>query len=524
MPPVTGTTSPPQTKQIKLARGREVIHPVLTVCGIPIPREKLRITAADIGEILGWETEAEYSARMVKENPGTKPDKWKFESAQAKSLIAKLGLEVITDENGENVVMWDNLGNRKLELPYANKIAQDILSKSWRFNGETIIVGRTGISLSLQKRGVGLIFAAQRWRKNPEIYPAWAEEPWIEAIIVRGIEETEDTIQTLDNTRPRTEADTIYTSEIFAGLPSREKDECSRMLAKATDTLWDRVGAGKIGDQAVMRTNSETAAFRKRHEKLVECVRYIYEQNGGGGEGRKISGPPLHLSPGVSSALLYLMSCSSSDGAAYRAGEPREEKSLDWKHEKKAKEFWRRIGDPAAAEFSALRASLKQLKKIEAGPRHKLAVVALAWAKFVEGGKPSAKDLDLEHHEKIDGNGVTQLVGEFDVGGIDLGLGKPKAEDEEEIPTEQTELEKARIRRETADAAVATLRKNGVEPEPPKPLREEAAEILARRKEQYGKDGKPPVPKLLSKPLHKRDDKPLPTAKELATRVRKIGK
>lgn len=506
MPPVTGTLAP--VKVIKLAKGRDIIHPNLTVCGIPIPRDKLKVTASDMAEILGWETEAEYAARMAKENPGTKPERWKFEAAHFKALTTKLGLEVITDEAGNQAIMWNNLGNRKLRMGFVLKVAQDILSGCWKFNGESVIIGKSGIAMSVQHRGVALLFAVQRWRKNPELYPAWKEEPWIETVVTRGIDETPDTIQTLDNNLARTEADIIYTSETFAGLSSREKDECSRMLAKATDTLWDRVGAGNVGDQVVYRTNSETQSFRNRHEKLVECVKHLHEVNSK--EGRQISGPPLQLSPGTSAALCYLMGCSASDGKAYRAGDPRSEDSLDWKHWKKALEFWQRVGDKDAAELSTVRAAIKELHKVEASSRMLFAVIALAWPKFLEGVKPSAKDLALE--TKINKSGKEVLTSRSDVGGIDLGL-DGEAEDDVEVPAEEkelTELEKARIRREQAEAAVAKLRKNGVEPEPAKSLKEETAEILAKRKAAFGKDGKPPAPKLLAAPLHKRPDPPPP--------------
>lgn len=372
----------------------------------PVPAEEVRVVIYDKVEaqicdgvdaitvalaktILGWETEKEYQNRMIAENPTTKPTMWVFDE----TLPAML-----RDKENNLVRCWNNLENRPFDEKWSLGLAQTILRGQWAgpltipgetINGSTIVVSKTGRVESGQHSLVGLILAYQMWSTNKKAHPFWPEDgagPVIETILITGISEDPRVLMTVDNCKPRTTADVFYTSPLFRTLIPTERRECSRMMSAGVDTLWTRTAAQGY------RTNTEMCGFVERHIKLLDCVKHLFGENkgkGGKGTSRPISN--LRLSPGACAALCYLMACSTSDGDVYRNGFPPTEKDLDWKHWKKAREFWALIGGHKS--FETVRKALGQLidstpdaedGNVGLGGRmpEKLAIIQKAWDVF----------------------------------------------------------------------------------------------------------------------------------------------
>jgi hypothetical protein len=443
--------------------------------------------------ILGWEGEDDYKART------------------GNDLTAELEVEteggekyyplVVPDGSGEKLaVCWNNCSNREFRESKAEAYCQDLLNKNWAgpscmgngdqvegiyggdkpwkapdgkvykpgqkillpavtVNGETIILSRTGLCHSIQHRGVGYVWACQRWLKDRKKWPGWPAMPVLDAILVTGVSEDPRVVRTIDNVVPRSLGDVYYTSELFRLLPPKAKKECSRMMAKAIDLLWLRTGAGGAGKDRVYQTHSESMEFEGRHQRLRRCVKHIWTEN----QERALSLPSMaHLSPGACSALMYLMAASDSDGDAYRNGDPPGEKTLNWDAWDKAEEFWVLL--IASEDFAPVRDALGALHDLGGGrPAEKHFILTKAWQAFAAGQPITSEDLSLEgHYAKDPKTGIERLVDVPDLGGIDLGErgelgenGAPTAPAEEEIAADATAIREQRAKDDEEAIAAA---------------------------------------------------------------------
>ena len=480
-PPAAATKTP--TAATRSATVETALAPQAVVTARPIKYPLLAVdtftganamTEALVKKLIGWETEAEFGARMGRAT-GTAPSAWKFTDAVRDTTTGK-SIEFVVDMDGNKAVMWHNTENRPLDLTWCKSLAEgEILERHWAgeltidgtitgtfgsgdpaepmppievggrmykdgdaielprgtVNGSTICISRTGQWKSGQHSGVALIFACQLWRKNPLKYPGWTTEPVIETIVVSGVSDDRDVAMTVDNVRPRSETDVFYTSGLFDDkLPSQRK-EYARMLATAADFLWDRT------DTQGYRTHSEVVAFVDRHKHLLQCVAHLFEENPKDG-GRPISN--LRLSPGQSAALCYIMGCSETDGDVYRNGNPPSEDMkherkavVSWSNWEKAREFWAKIG--AHATFLPVRAALQRLvdsdqeseTNVGLGGRQseKLCVLAKAWAAYAADIEIFEEDLRLRYSAPHTDNAgkyhpPALLDDAADFGGIDV--------------------------------------------------------------------------------------------------------
>lgn len=456
--------------KIKEQSDKPVLYPDVRVNGgNVIPPEALRLSAAKMRELLGWEDEENYAVRITADG-------------KTKKAQATFGEDyLLKDEEGKKVRCWRNTGNRPFDETHARRLAQDVLGGNWRFNGEAIIIGKYGSVESGQHRGAALVLASQIWAKNPDQWPRWKEEPFIESLIVAGVSEAPDVLRTLDNVKPRSESDVIYTSEIFAKLSSADRKECSRMLAAAIDLLWKRTGAAGISEFEKYKTNSMALEFRERHPKLTTAVKHLFEEN----SERAIS--VLRLSAGAVAALMYLMGTSSSDCDVYHNAAPPSEKVLSFDNWEKAEEFVVELakGDKLASVRKALKGLIDADGGLGGRVNEKMAVVAKAWNLYAAGRAIEADDLALEYYQDAKGN--TRLADDptHQVGGIDLGQEAEAPDESEEAPTEEeVATRKAEIRKAQADKLLAM---KGV-----KRLEATAEEVDAAIK-----GGKKPSPKTL---------------------------
>lgn len=417
----------------------EKLYPRIEVNGVEIPREALRIDEAKMEALLNWETKKDYEARTG-------------------SLLGWTTL--FTDENGDEVMCWNNSDNRPFREKGARAYAQDLLTRNFHFNGETIIISESGKDHSGQHRLIGGKLACQIWRKDPRKWPLWDEPPYLESLVVFGISDDPKVVRTLDNVIPRDETDAIYTSDLYRSLTPAARKECSRMLANAVGLLWDRTGAKGY------RTHSEAAEFRARHPRLLQANKHLFEEN----KERSIS--KLRLSAGKSAALLYLMATGWSDAAAYRASEPPSEDHLDLDAKARgelsawdlAEEFWVTLASSTAdasanggkgkysGDLGLARLAIAKLP--EGGTeRERFAILAQAWDAFKVGKKLTPADVDISAEYETTPDGQV-FKGHPTFGGIDLGEeGEPVPEEGQVALTkEQVRAENARLLKERAEA------------------------------------------------------------------------
>lgn len=340
-------------------------------------------------------------------------------ATQSKEL---LGWREVPEGVTEGVISYGNtkafLENNITNRPISNSnlftLKQEILRKKWRLNGETIIIGRTGLILDGQHTLIALILAVEDWKENPDKYPDWESEPTLEKIVVFGIDESDDTINTINVGKPRSLADVLFRSEFLAKINPRDRVKLARILDYAIRLLWERTGVKTSEDAfGIRRTHSESLAFLGDHLKLVEAAKHIFEEDDNG----SISN---YLSLGYVTALLYLQATSKTDPDNYK-GLNRNEGNLDISLWDDACDFW--------VEFSGGDQKLFHLKSSldifriqrEGGANNReevIAVICKAWIGYLDNSV-TEKSLELSYHK--DPEGVTHLAECPTLGGIDQG-------------------------------------------------------------------------------------------------------
>lgn len=437
--PATAPTKPVPIKVLPVAKAsKEVVYPEIDV--VKCLGDKA-LTVAKAKELLGWETEAMYAARTG--------EKISFgDDFMCKNI------------KGEKVRCWNNLSNRPFTEAHARELGQSVLTRDWAdarntregeeemtINGETISITKTAQIDSGQHRLTGLVFAGEEWVANKAHWiDKWPTEPTMEALLVFGVSDNKRVTQTLDNVRPRTLTDVLYTSPTFADLGTVEKRECSRMLAYATDLMWARVRAA----DAFIKYQSHAASldFVDRHPKMVDCVAFIFKEN----KDRSLSN--LRLSPGHSAAFLYLMGSCDSDNEEYSVGQPPSEKHLSWTYWDMSCQFWKLLSNIKDDRLLQVRKELQSLVDDETGQSgraaEKHAIICKAWNVTVEheGGEENItkEQVALEYGER-DGRKV--LVDQPNVGGIDMGPPKTLTEKpptDVEIAEDKSAKQEARVK------------------------------------------------------------------------------
>jgi hypothetical protein len=459
-----------------------------------------RMTAAKAREMLGW-TEDEEEARKA-------------------GFLEPL----LTIKEGETLrKIWclRNIRNRPFNKRRALSLSQDILNLRWQFNGETIVIGRTGRVLSGQHRLVALVLAHISWSNQYSFqwHQNWPEEPSIEVVVAFGVSEDPEVVRTLDNVKPRSFADVLFTQDdSFADIKAKDQKTVCKMTEWAIRMLWQRTGANDNAFRYDL-TNSEASDFLSRHPTVKDCVLHILDCN----RDRVIS--ENFVSPGYASALLYLMGSSTtqSDDYDYRDQECNEV-PLDWSLMDRAKQFWTDLAraEPhmqgirdAFAEFYGEGGSGKGGTKAE-----RFGTLAKAWSLYAQGQKFKLEDLRLEREP--DDKGRMHLTETTTFGGIDRGDPKDTkvvvAEDPGTEP-EDTDDEDEEVVLQVEDRKKQVLIRNGVisdDDESPEAERKRREEVTSRyqeeqeRKKQEAFDRKkakediklksPPTPKSTPKP------------------------
>lgn len=376
---------------------------------------------------LGWETEPEYQARMVREKGG-KPEHYVFGDLGIRhedGSVTPVHCKDVGSKGmwtGHKVVTKFNAQNRPFDQSWCESLIHTILHGQWAgpftlpgetINGETVRISRYGRVISAQHQMTACKLADEFLQKaRAELgreaadakYPVWADQDhcFIETVVVKGMSEDPRVLMTVDYVKPRTAADVFYTSAVFKQSTPPERKELCRILAGATDMLWTRTAARGY------RTHPEIVGFLERHRWLLDCVLHIFAENG---EARRIS--KLRLSTGHAAALMYLMATgatSPEDSDVYRNMEPAPcEDKLDWSLRDRAEQFWTLLA--GGKDFIIVRQALALL--VDSTPDseenqgqggrapEKLAILAKAWERWKDhptnAGPPfSADDLGPE--------------------------------------------------------------------------------------------------------------------------------
>lgn len=486
VPEAIETTAPQQEQET-----RPVIYDKVdpSICDL-----ESAITHEVMRQILGWETEDEYAARRMAEDPALTREECRFEEG-----------DYYLDWYENKVRMWNNNHNRPLTRAKGLEYAQTFLNREWAgpltmpgetVNGEPFIISRTGNVLSGQHRGFGLIIAYQRWSSEKEKY-RWKEKwpdgpPVLETLLITGISDNVRVIQTIDNVLARTLTDVMYVAGIFAhdNPPKNrnEQRECSRMLDYCLSLLWERTGAGKDAG-ATYQTHGASANFLERHPRILDCIRHLFEEN----KNRGISS--AKLSPGQCAAMLYLMASAESDGDLYHNADPPIEKLLQWGLWDEAKQFWVDFAkDEENSRGREIRKAIGWLADEDDPGKsgrlvEKMCVIAKAWSLCQSPAEVTFEEIDPQSMYEIK-DGVNHLVEFPGFGGIDVGPPQKKKPKEEKAPKpEEIEVNKLLERQRRAEEQAAKIKaqlaakaaaKAGTSPAPTKPSTNGATKPLSR--------------------------------------------
>ncbi len=360
------------------------------------------ITAEVARQLLGWESE---------------------------SKTVKFGEDFLFyDENHLKCRCSNNTRNRPLNDEWCRTLAQDILNKKWKFNCETIIISRTGQILSGQHRLIAIALAVQMWEKAKEgsqWRKLWPEEPVLESLVAFGAEETDDYIQTLDNVRARTLADTLFTSLLFKTWKPRDKKNVVKVADYCVRFLWDRTGMA-ASETSSKLTNSEAYEFLNRHLRILDMVKHVYTENLSGGSIK--SSIPLGYAAGIG----YLIGASEDTKADYHQKNPPEESTLKFSKWEAALKFW--------ISFSISKKMFGEVKQVmaslhEDGTRmtvpERVGIVIKAWQAMLDNLPLTTDAVSLSYDVAENG---TQTLAEFPtLGGIDVHGSVVEEETEDEV-------------------------------------------------------------------------------------------
>lgn len=321
--------------------------------------------------------------------------------------------------DGPKVRLLKNLTNRPFYPPVALEWMYNILKRRWKLNGEAMIFDRLGNAQDAQHRLVGFIWACQEWEHRSMLYREhWKDTPYLESVVVVGISEDDDTVNTINTGKPRTFTDVIYRSEIFRDVSDKSRKQIAGVIAWAVKYTMLRVHATVHGF-SMGRSHGDAMDFVYKHKRLLEAARFVFEEN----DGNRLS---KYAPLGMAAALLYLAGCSehdpdpNDDNKAYDPGDNSwTDERLDWSLWDKAEAFWAAV--PENEALAPLRNALEQLEAGGSLRRDEVFGMTiqafLAWA---DDQPISAKTIELEKHRDEE-TGDISIVDHPLIGGIDLG-------------------------------------------------------------------------------------------------------
>jgi hypothetical protein len=350
------------------------------------------------------------------------------------------------DMNKKKVRLTHNKTNRPFRMTLARRYGSEILRGKWKLNGEPFIFDRFGMTQDGQHRGVGFVLAEQERQLDPSY---WSEiygqrgPLTIDALIVTGISEKAEVVDTLGLGQKRSLGDVLFRRKEFAGIGERDQKRLANVLGGALRLVWLRTG-GKLVTDAPWFPHSEALDFLQEHPDITKAVETVFRlENGSGADGKRISGK---LSLAYSAGLFYLMGTAKTDPDRFE-----ETGKIDRGLWAKAKEFWAQFADPDAlpkgSPIMTLRNTLDRLDASGGQGRDEIIGCCVkAMNAFLDGIKtPSVKDI-RPRRVKNKQTGKIELGETPRLGGLD----RTPPEPEEEPEAEPVEKGKATGRKNSA--------------------------------------------------------------------------
>lgn len=299
-----------------------------------------------------------------------------------------------------------------------NTIMYDILKGQWQFNGEVFSLGRHGWLINGKHRLVAFVLACQKYRQNPAQYPEWSSEPTLSIIGIYGVLESQRVVQTIDTGKPRTLADSIFSSGHFDGLAKSQLLTLCRMTDHAVRLLWNRTGANADAYNPVV-SHTDAMMFLDRHPTILACVRNVFDEDEPmeDGGGKRLSSL---VSPGYMSGLLYLMT-TQGDSEKYDAADYPNESLVDMGRIEQAEQFLTLLagGDK---NLAAVRKVIVEIaEEGTATPAERIGVIIKAFNAWLAKGKVTPAQVRVK--SEVDELTGAKALLEFPVidGGIDRG-------------------------------------------------------------------------------------------------------
>jgi hypothetical protein len=315
------------------------------------------------------------------------------------------------DRNNVTTVCTNNLTNRPFYPWLALTYMYEMLAGNWRLNGETLVIGRTGMCLDCQHRLIALAWAEQEYANNPDKYPFWGGSPTIDCIIVFGVDESIEVSNTINVGKSRSLSDALYASKLFTGSPARVKQLC-KVADYAVRLLCQRTGADE-NSFTPKRSHAESLNFLSRHPLLLKVIEEVYDV-----DAKHNRALQQYLSLGYLSALAYLMRCSS-DGKAYHESDLPSESELEFKHTPTNKAFLLELATRNES-VAGLREAIGDLFEKGGGSLpERIGLLVIGWTYYLKHKRKIP--LDAIALQYVDTGEGPQLVSRPSLGGIDLG-------------------------------------------------------------------------------------------------------
>lgn len=356
--------------------------------------EKGKLGMMEAAELLGWQEESE-------------------------ELGIKFGKSYkFKDLEGNKIRLLNNPTNRPFRRNLALDYAIEILRGTWALNGEPIIIDRFGRIQSGQHRLAAVIFANQMLKTDLEKWSdyGWKDGVFIECVVVAGISEKPEVVDTIDLGQKRTLGDVLFRNDEFTGN-EKKMTKLSNVLSHAVRLVWLRSGGRKVSD-APKFPHSEALAFLKDHPRIKEAVIKIEEMDGTGKEGRRIT---ECISLGYAAGLFYLMATSGTDREAYDDGEL---DGPDFKMWDKAVDFWTHFAKdtkdfPLGHPIKTLRKRLMEISAGDGAGRDEVVMTVVKAFNLWNEGKTKVLDVKLKRIETEDSIEITEFPR---LGGLDVEI------------------------------------------------------------------------------------------------------
>ena len=337
----------------------------------PIPKAELYhgdspLTIAAAKELIGWAEE---------------PEGEDWGEIYVKEIHKLLGIKVR---------LINNTSNRILVTGALRKYLQDILQRCWRFNMDSIVIGKYGQIMSGQHRLLALILAEYTRLKDIEHWKkTQPDELTMECLIGFGVEETDDVFRTLNVGATATVADTLFRSQMMSSVTFVDRKGIAKIMERSVNVLWERLGY-KRDQWAPVQTTSESYMFIEDHPSLLECAIHIHALSLGDGFSS------LKIPTGTATALMYLQSVGNSDAEAYHLARFKgkaSEKLLNLDAHQSAADFWTGI-TAGTGEYANVQGALSNYQDAGCSTDVMVATVINAWNKQQDG--ESLKDVTVD--------------------------------------------------------------------------------------------------------------------------------